>query len=279
MEGKLHSTNRMSDISSKTSQMCIGLKEQAHSFAVNKDREIEGEIVIKQSRNTAQLDIKVKNLCAGKVPYKLFLIGRKDGNSVYRVISGIAPDSHGNVRLQTTLNPEDADGQGTPLSCFYIFMVAAPGRPLQPVLKGDLVKPVQKEIGEECRQRHDYTLHYREYIKEKSAALIKARNRFTDISPFSGEWLADNWKRVTEVLKLPVASAGAETQTEHYGHFIFTYTEEHLYLGVPGRHVEEDWPDRGKSGFVMWQPIRGSEEYGYWCMVIDIKTGFITEIS
>jgi hypothetical protein len=110
---------------------------------------------------------------------------------------------------------------------------------------------------------------------EKFAALQAASTEFTVISPFDDVWLADNWKRVTDSGKLPAASIGAEAQLKKYGHFIFGSTEAHFYLGVPGRHTEEEWPDRGRSGFMLWQSIRGSGEYGYWVMVIDRRTGDI----
>jgi len=127
--------------------------------------------------------------------------------------------------------------------------------------------------------RLKYNGYYSTYIRQKTGDLMNNTGAFEDISPFDDEWLADNWKRVTDPAKFPASSVGAEQQIRKYGHFIFAAEEDHFYLAVPGRHTEEDWPDRGKSGFVMWQSIRGSDEYGYWAMVIDCKTGIITEIS
>ena len=244
----------------------IKLEEQSREFAVDKSRAILGNLQI--------LDEKVvfdgQNLMPGN-GYKLIFIGRKNGNSVYKIMGNIAPDQNGNVTFQQNVNPADIDGEGTDLSCFYIFMVAAMGKPLKPILKGDMLKPKVKH-----RVYNDY---YAQYILEKITDLEGLQDTLKNISPFDDKWLVDNWKRVTDVTLLPVASTGAERQIQEYSHFIFGFTEEHFYLAVPGRHTQEEWPDRGKSGFVMWQSIRSSAEYGYWCMVIGRKTGIITEIS
>jgi hypothetical protein len=125
----------------------------------------------------------------------------------------------------------------------------------------------------------NYNHSYSEYIKEKAALLLAGTVANVYISPFDDAWLADNWKRVADVTLLPVASVGAERQIKKYGHFIYGFAGEHFYLAVPGRHTEEEWPDRGQSGFMLWQSIKNSKEYGYWCAVIDWKMGIITEIS
>lgn len=266
-------------------------EEQDRRFAVDERRPVEGVLHIKQQNSRGSVDVYVRNLKRAAKPYKLFFIGRKDGSSVYKMVKEFVPDAAGDVSMHLALDPEDVDGEGTGLSCFFIFMIAAAGKPLRPVLKGDRQKlPKVDDLGKTPRDHgkekrviaesvKTYNTYYNEYISHKTADLMATFSDFTDISPFGDEWLADNWKCVTDVMKLPVASVGAEQQIRKYGHFIFGTTEKHFYLAVPGRHIEEEWPDRGKSGFVMWQSIRGSEEYGYWCMVIDCKTGIITEIS
>ena len=135
------------------------------------------------------------------------------------------------------------------------------------------------EEQERAAFRKIYNSYYNEYIRQKVAALMAGADNFAKISPFNDAWLASGWKRISDLSLLPVASAGAEQQIGKYGHFIFGHDEKFFYLGVPGRHNAEEWPDAGKSGFMMWQSIRGSDEYGYWAMVIDWKTGIITEIS
>lgn len=250
----------------------ISLEEQNRAFAMDNTRPAEGRLII----NDDNVTVEVRNLKQTRIGYKLIFIGRKKGNSVYKFAGDIFPNKQGDAVMQIAIDPENIDGEGSELSCFYIFMIAAAGMPLQPVLKGDKVGCRKEESNGQLKAYNGY---YSEYIKEKVGELIAAGNNLDDISPFDDEWLAIRWKRVNELLKLPVASAGAQTQIRKYGHFIFGTSEKHFYLAVPGRHIEEEWPDRGRSGFMMWQSIRGSGEYGYWCMVIDRKTGVITEIS
>lgn len=122
-----------------------------------------------------------------------------------------------------------------------------------------------------------YNESYSEYIKEKSAVLLASKTANKDTSPFDDDWLANDWKRVTDITLLPFASVGAEKQVRKYGHFIYGSAEAYFFLAVPGRHTEEEWPDRGQSGFLLWQSIKNSKEFGYWCAVIDWKMGIITE--
>jgi len=48
-----------------------------------------------------------------------------------------------------------------------------------------------------------------------------------------------------------------------HGHFIVGTGGEKNYIGIPGRFLVEDQPAGGKTGFTLWQPLRGGEEmYG-----------------
>lgn len=266
----------------------VQLDEQNQDFAVDKKKPVAGRLQIK---GTAVL-FKCSNLKPYADGYKLFFIGRKNGSSIYKIIEEIIPDRQGNAELQCRINPADIDGEGTDLSCFYIFMIAAMGRPMQMVMKGDLLKmqsdskveqkqkkvPKPRSVISNRRQDRSYNHYYSKYILAKIDDLKRRTPSSADISPFNDAWLAPGWKRVTDCSRLPVASVGAEQQIRKYGHFIYGSNGEYFYLGVPGRHTEDEWPDRGGSGFLLWQSIRGSEEYGYWTMVIDCKTGIITEI-
>lgn len=262
----------------KEEEIRIRLEEQNHSFAVDSNHSMKGELRIVDGK----VVLTGQNLRAAKGGYKLFFIGRKSGKSVYKAIGSILPDTHGKIEFQCTINQEDVDGEGTDLSCFYIFMVAAMGQPIVPVLKGDLAKE-QVSTGEQkninhTKEKKDYNAFYRQYILEKIEELEQQRADFVDISPFDDAWITDNWKRVKNLSCLPIASVGAEKQIKRYGHFIYGATREHFYIGVPGRHNKDEWPDRGVSGFLLWQAIRTCDEYGYWAMVIERKTGIITEI-
>ena len=80
-----------------------------------------------------------------------------------------------------------------------------------------------------------------------------------------------------------------------YRHFIFGIDNRHYFIGVPGRFLEKEQPDGGKSGFVLWQPIIGAEgyradeegaslknrqvAYGYWIAAINRQTGIIEDLG
>ncbi len=265
----------------------IRLEEQNHDFALDKNLPVKGRLQL----GYGKVLFRGGNLKSSGNVYKLFFIGRKNGSSVYKIMGDILPDQQGNVEFRTRIDPSDIDGEGTALSCFYIFMVAAMGKPIRPVLKGDLIKlqGIGETDGNKTARQNGYRQpdlnikiynnYYSQYILEKVAVLETSAVEFAPTAPFDDAWLVDSWRRVADTALIPIASTGAERQIRKYGHFIFGLTEKHFYLAVPGKHIEEEWPDRGKSGFMMWQPIRNTEEYGYWCMVIDRKTGIITEIS
>ncbi len=263
----------------------VKLQEQDHRFAMDSSNAVEGELYLNYYQGQAEVVVKVENLRTDRKAYKMFCIGRKKGNSVYKEIGELVPEKEGTAELRVILDPADVDGKGTALSCFYIFLMAAPGKPLVPVLKGDRAErntvaaasPVRDTDKRETVK--SYNSHYNEYIRQKTAELLDNSERNLLTSPFGDVWLAKDWRRVKDAVELPIASCGAQRQVKRYGHFIYAAAGKYFFLGIPGRHTEEDWPDRGASGFMMWQPIRDSKEYGYWCMVIDWKSGIITEIS
>ena len=287
MDGKWNagtSGHQAAPVSSAMRPVNVEMEEQSRRFALNSSQPVTGKLHISDGK----VHFHGNNLKPGGSGYKLFFIGRKNSTSVYKIIANIIPDMHGSAQLECTINPADIDGEGTDLSCFYIFMVAAMSRPLQPVLKGDLVKhetgradSINRHINhtKSARPARTFNSYYSEYILDKFTALEARNVEFTIVSPFDDAWLTDNWKRVTDLMKLPIASVGAEIQSQKYGHFIYGSAEEHFYLAVPGRHTEEEWPDRGCSGFMLWQSIRGSDEYGYWAMVIDRRTGIISAMD
>ena len=79
-----------------------------------------------------------------------------------------------------------------------------------------------------------------------------------------------------------------------YGHFIIGNSEKGDFIGIPGRFMLKEQPAEGKTGFTLWQPLRGGEElyesleeideetaervYGYWIAKIDGKTLQISEV-
>ena len=79
-----------------------------------------------------------------------------------------------------------------------------------------------------------------------------------------------------------------------YKHYIIGISEKGNFIGIPGRFLMEEQPAGGKTGFTLWQPLRGGEEmyvcleqieekvaleiYGYWIARVDSKTLKISEV-
>ncbi|PAB58058.1 DUF7922 domain-containing protein [Anaeromicrobium sediminis] len=69
-----------------------------------------------------------------------------------------------------------------------------------------------------------------------------------------------------------------------YEHYIFgiKYEEDdtkYYMYGIPGRFMESEQPYEGMTGFVYWHPVEAFRkevnDYGYWILHIDAKTGKI----
>ena len=126
------------------------------------------------------------------------------------------------------------------------------------------------------------------------------------IEPFNNDRLEQNWYKIDNIKLLPMLTSGTEQLCQRYRHFIFsigdrryvpdsTYARDYYYIGVPGRFMEEEQPERGESGFSYWQPIAGAENlgtpeeladsenrkyaYGYWIVAIDKENGDVLEAA
>lgn len=79
-----------------------------------------------------------------------------------------------------------------------------------------------------------------------------------------------------------------------HGHFIIGSGADGSFIGIPGRFLLEDQPAGGRTGFKLWQPLRGGEAlyggledmdettahsiYGYWIAALDSRTLEISEV-
>lgn len=106
------------------------------------------------------------------------------------------------------------------------------------------------------------------------------------------------WHKETKLELLHEFCPEAFASAERYGHFIIgqrnkTSGVNSCYIGIPGRFLREEQPAGGSTGFTLWQPIRGAEEffgsleelddeladsiYGYWIAALDENTLKISE--
>ncbi len=158
------------------------------------------------------------------------------------------------------------------------------------VLKPNPYEEVQTYIK---KQRANYNQFYNEYVKEVCEKTAKSSELYEHILPFSKDKTGARWKRIANIKNLPLVSPGAMWGASKYRHYIFGEDAKLYYLGIPGRFLNEEQPEGGKSGFVLWQPIVGAESleatkaecslenrmtaYGYWITAIDKDTGDIVD--
>ncbi|QAT41854.1 hypothetical protein [Aminipila luticellarii] len=143
------------------------------------------------------------------------------------------------------------------------------------------------------KQRTTYNYFYNQYVKDLCEKTAKAAELYDLILPFSRDRTGAKWKRIANIKNLPLVSPGAMWGASKYRHYIFGEDQKLYYVGIPGRFLNEEQPEGGKSGFVLWQPIVGAENleatkaecslenrmiaYGYWITAIDRETGDIID--
>gem|GEM_PF-549665 len=144
-----------------------------------------------------------------------------------------------------------------------------------------------------------YNNFYNEYILNACAHTCRIAEFYEDVNPFEKDRTEARWKKIVNITNLPLVSPGAHYFATQYRHYIFGAKPDEngmasrFFFGIPGRFMDEEQPDGGKSGFTYWQPIRGSDPvfegyrknentrrntYGYWIVAVDGKTGNIEEV-
>ena len=101
------------------------------------------------------------------------------------------------------------------------------------------------------------------------------------------------WHREEDIELLKQICPEGYRSARKYKHFIIGNSMDGDYIGIPGRFLLEEQPAEGKTGFTLWQPLKGGENYytsleeideetthkifGYWIARIDSKTLEISE--
>ncbi len=144
-----------------------------------------------------------------------------------------------------------------------------------------------------------YNSFYNEYILNACAHTCRMAEFYEDVEPFERDKTGARWKKIVNITNLPLVSPGAHYFATQYRHYIFGAKPDEkgvatrFYFGIPGRFLDEEQPDGGRSGFTFWQPIRGADHatdsyhkggrdnrtaYGYWIVAVDGKTGCVEEV-
>lgn len=311
----------------------ILLHEENADFASRRDYKIRGDLRIETGNNKGAMSLNVKNLRVferNKYIYKLILLGEKRERTIYTVMGTLSINRYGEGENYFRFSPTDIDGKGNSLDDFSVAIVAAVSmrndkEPLHPVLKGILgnaqdrndtsdYADCEDEQHENVQHRNygevlvnaepsetktissykTYNNYYAEFLREHCQRLAEACEKIDEIKPFAEDRTTPQWKKMSGLNGFPIVSPGAQKNASRYGHYLFGHHDEMYYFAVPGRFIDEEYPDKGKSGFCMWQPIRGAETleadkegcpletrmaaYGYWILAVRKDTGEIVDI-
>lgn len=156
-----------------------------------------------------------------------------------------------------------------------------------------------KEDKERNVTKKTYNSFYNEYVLNACAHTCRIAEFYEDINPFDKDRTGARWKKIVNITNLPLVSPGAQYFATQYRHYLFGARPDEkgiatkFFFGIPGRFLDEEQPDGGRSGFTYWQPIRGAapvfesyrkgesanrNAYGYWIVAVDGKTGNIEEV-
>lgn len=165
--------------------------------------------------------------------------------------------------------------------------------------KEEEIAAVPKEEKKEVVTKRTYNNFYNEYILNACAHTCRIAEFYEDVTPFDRDRIGARWKKIVNITNLPLVSPGAHYFATQYRHYIFGAKPDEkgvatkFFFGIPGRFLDEEQPDGGRSGFTYWQPIRGADPvfenyrkgghgnrnaYGYWIVAVDGKTGNIEEV-
>lgn len=110
---------------------------------------------------------------------------------------------------------------------------------------------------------------------------------------FAKDETDSKWHRQENVEILKEFCLEGYEGAKKYKHFIIGNSKKGDYIGIPGRFLREEQPAYGKTGFTLWQPLKGGEQhyqslesmdeevaykiFGYWIAKIDSQTLEISE--
>ena len=308
----------------KYDRFFIRLEGENRDFAMRTAESVRGHIKIETGNRKGAMRIGVQNLRyqgRGEYLYKLIFFGTEKERTIYAMIGTLSVNQMGSGETYFRFDPSAMDANGHELFDFSHAIVAAASEtddrePLHPVLKGTLEFPEHVETGEAVRaaavpknpgaeqHRPDsanavsdeplcYNAYYNRYIAMCCLKMDREKNVYDRVMPFREDVTGADWTKVTENPVLPLVSPGAQQMVQKYRHYIFGQSGNYYYFGVPGRFLREEQPENGASGFTLWQPIVGAEDYhateettpmemrrlayGYWIVAVEKESGNIVE--
>ncbi|MGI6751644.1 MAG: hypothetical protein ACOX4U_03385 [Anaerovoracaceae bacterium] len=299
----------------KYNRTFVMMEPQGSDFtaATSDDDQIKGYLKIETGNNKGAMRCIVQNLKPygqSEYIYKLIFFGKKKERTIHTILGGLVLNKNGNGETYFRFDPLNFDGKGNTLDDFTVAIVAAASgknkkESLHPVLKGTMEKEGDKKIVTtdtkdtedqereskvvwgDIKPNHNFNRFYNEYLLQFCDYTCKVADYYEDVRPFEKDKTGAMWKKMVNIGNLPLVSPGAHFFATHYKHYLFGAKPDEngravrYFFGIPGRGIEEERPDGGRSGFVLWQPMAGSQgmekPYGYWILAIDGDSGNIEE--
>ncbi|MEG0829422.1 MAG: hypothetical protein RSD88_02185 [Anaerovoracaceae bacterium] len=273
----------------------IILVDQDRRFALDKGRKTTGRIVIETNGKNGHIQVEVDNLYYfydERYNYKLIFFGKKQGETLYHIFGDVNISKRGRGNRKFDFDKDSFEkGDIKDFSVASIVGVSKvdPKEPLYPILRGNISWKKKK-----AAPKKTYNDYYNTYLLMNCQSLEQKSEIYDDIKPFAKDVTGAKWKRIGNLNRFPMISPGSSHGISKYRHFIFGTGQEHYFIGIPGRFLEKEQPENGNSGFALWQPIIGAEQfevekegsslenrqvaYGYWIAKIGRKDGTIEDL-
>ena len=129
-------------------------------------------------------------------------------------------------------------------------------------------------------------------LQKRQAESVAACDASEEV--FACDETAADWHRETNLELLKQFCREGYAQAARHGHFLIGTGEKGNFIAIPGRFLLEEQPAGGRTGFTLWQPLRGGETmyvclddiddetarsvYGYWIAGLDSETLEISEV-
>lgn len=131
----------------------------------------------------------------------------------------------------------------------------------------------------------------KQYLMYALSQLMKKKEQE---GPFAHDETSSRWRRENDVEILKKFCPEGYDMAKKHGHFLVGKASDGNYIAIPGRFLIDEQPAGGRTGFTLWQPLRGGEEmyrdlntisdemalmiYGYWIARIDANTLRLSEV-
>lgn len=115
-----------------------------------------------------------------------------------------------------------------------------------------------------------------------------------DSAVFDFDETGASWVRQTDIDLLEKFCPEGVRQARRHGHFLIGQAGAESFVAIPGRFLKEEQPDGGRTGFTLWQPMKGGRclydeledledevadyLYGYWIARLDSRTLALSEV-